>query len=100
MLPEEVSEGYFAEWHKSQQRYAEQVEAAFSPVPILNSRLFDHEIVGLANLRELADSLFGDIDPSAILYDLSLIHIYSTTTTQGRSPAGHRRQCPKCRKSS
>ena len=69
VLPEEVSEGYFAEWHKSQQRYAEQVEAAFSPVPILNSRLFDHEIVGLANLRELADSLFGDIDPSAILYD-------------------------------
>jgi arsenite/tail-anchored protein-transporting ATPase len=69
VLPEALSEGYFADWRRSQQRYAEQVEAAFSPVPILNSPLFDHEVLGLPNLRELADSLFGDIDPSAILYD-------------------------------
>ena len=69
VLPDSVSEGYFADWHKSQQRYKEQVEAAFSPVPILSSQLFDHEVLGLDSLRELADSLFGDIDPSAILYD-------------------------------
>ncbi|MGA7172884.1 MAG: ArsA family ATPase [Candidatus Dormiibacterota bacterium] len=69
VLPEAVSDGYFADWRKSQQRYAEQVEAAFSPVPILNSQLFDHEIVGLENLRELGDSLFGEIDPSAILFN-------------------------------
>ncbi|HUY57927.1 MAG TPA: ArsA family ATPase [Candidatus Micrarchaeaceae archaeon] len=69
VLPEAVSEGYFADWRKSQQRYAEQVEAAFSPVPILNSQLFDHEVVGLENLRELGDSLFGSIDPSAVLFN-------------------------------
>jgi len=69
VLPEAVREGYFADWRKSQQRYAEQVESAFSPVPILNTQLFDHEIVGLDNLRELGESLFGDIDPSAILFN-------------------------------
>jgi arsenite-transporting ATPase len=69
VLPEAVGGAYFAEWRKSQQRYAEQVNAAFSPLPILNSRLFDHEIVGLDNLSELADALYGDLDPSAILYD-------------------------------
>jgi len=69
ILPESVSDGYFADWRKSQQRYAEQVEAAFSPVPILNSQLFDHELVGLDNLRELGDALFGETDPSAVLYD-------------------------------
>ncbi|HEY6537865.1 MAG TPA: ArsA family ATPase [Candidatus Dormibacteraeota bacterium] len=68
VLPEAAGDGYFAEWRRSQQRYAEQVEAAFSPVPILESQLFDHEVVGLDNLRELGESLFGDIDPGAILY--------------------------------
>ncbi len=69
VLPDTLSEGYFADWHRSQQRYAELAQSAFAPVPILNSQLFDHEVVGLDNLRELGDSLFGDIDPSAILYD-------------------------------
>ncbi len=69
VLPEEVGEGYFAEWRKSQKRYREQVEVAFSPVPILDARLFDHEVLGLSDLGELADSLFGDRDPSAVLYD-------------------------------
>jgi arsenite-transporting ATPase len=69
VLPEEVGEGYFAEWRKSQKRYREQVEVAFSPVPILDARLFDHEVLGLSDLGELADSLFGDRNPSAVLYD-------------------------------
>jgi arsenite-transporting ATPase len=68
VLPGAVGGGYFAEWRKSQQRYSEQVEAAFSPLPILNTRLFDHEIVGLDNLGELADSLYAEHDPSAVLY--------------------------------
>ncbi|HVC38853.1 MAG TPA: ArsA family ATPase [Candidatus Dormibacteraeota bacterium] len=69
VLPEAVGDGYFADWRKSQQRYATQVEAAFSPVPILNSQLFDHEVLGLENLSELAQSLFGEVDPSAILFN-------------------------------
>ncbi|MGH7704677.1 MAG: ArsA family ATPase [Candidatus Dormibacteria bacterium] len=68
VLPEAVGDGYFADWRKSQKRYAEQVEAAFSPVPIRSSQLFDHEIVGLPSLRQLGDSLFGAEDPSAIFY--------------------------------
>ncbi|MGH7686663.1 MAG: ArsA family ATPase [Candidatus Dormibacteria bacterium] len=68
VLPPEVQDRYFAAWRQTQQRYAELVERSFSPVPILQTRLFDHEIVGLDNLTEMAMSIYGDGDPSTIYY--------------------------------
>lgn len=63
-LPPEITDSYFDSWRKSQRKYSEAVETAFSPIPILRSRLFDHEMVGVENLREMADALFGDRDPA------------------------------------
>jgi arsenite-transporting ATPase len=68
VLPPEVTDGYFTAWHRSQQRYNELVENAFSPVPIVRTRLFDHEIVGLDHLEEMAVSLYGERDPAEIYY--------------------------------
>ncbi len=68
VLPEEVGEGYFSDWRRVQAKYSTQVEETFAPVPILHSRLFDHEIVGMENLDELGISLFGESAPEAILY--------------------------------
>jgi arsenite-transporting ATPase len=44
------------------------VESLFDPIPIRRSKLFDHEIVGLEGLRELAGAVFGDEDPSRVYY--------------------------------
>jgi arsenite-transporting ATPase len=68
VLPEEVHDAYFESWRQAQQRYSAMVEAAFSPVPIRRTRLFDHEIVGLEHLSEMARSIYPDDDPSQILY--------------------------------
>lgn len=68
VLPPEVHDGYFRSWREAQQRYAELVERSFSPVPIVQTRLFDHEMVGLDNLREMAGSIYGDGDPTTIYY--------------------------------
>lgn len=68
VLPPEVDEGYFQSWRQTQQRYADLVERSFSPVPIVQTRLFDHEMVGLDNLREMADSIYGGDDPTTIYY--------------------------------
>ena len=68
VLPPEVQDRYFSSWRKTQERYAELVERSFSPVPIVQTRLFDHEIVGLDNLREMALSIYGDKDPTTIYY--------------------------------
>ncbi|MGH7609966.1 MAG: ArsA family ATPase [Candidatus Dormibacteria bacterium] len=69
VLPDTITDGYFTDWLKAQQRYGAQVEAAFSPLPILQSRLFDHEVVGLDDLNRLGESLFANHDPSQVLYD-------------------------------
>ena len=68
VLPPEVGDGYFNDWRGVQARYQTQVEETFAPLPILQSRLFDHEIVGPDNLDELGRSLFGETAPEAILY--------------------------------
>jgi arsenite-transporting ATPase len=64
VLPPEVTDAYFDAWRESQARHNESVEAAFSPVPIFRTKLFNHEIVGLEHLAEMAESLFADRDPS------------------------------------
>ena len=63
-LPPEVTDHYFDAWRRSQAKYSEAVETAFSPVPILRARLFDHEMVGVTNLSTMADSLFAERDPA------------------------------------
>ena len=64
VLPPEVTDSYFASWRRSQERYSELVETAFSPVPVVRTKLFDHEIVGLEHLSEMATSIYGDEDPT------------------------------------
>ncbi|MHB1525773.1 MAG: ArsA family ATPase [Candidatus Dormibacteria bacterium] len=68
VLPKEAGGGYFADWRRVQAKYATQVEDTFAPVPILQSRLFDHEVVGIAQLAELAESLYGSTPPEDILF--------------------------------
>ncbi len=68
VLPKDAGGGYFADWRRVQAKYAAQVEDTFAPVPILQSRLFDHEVVGIAQLAELGESLYGDTHPEDILF--------------------------------
>ena len=68
VLPPEVHDQYFDSWRRAQARYSELVEQSFSPVPIMRTKLFDHEIVGVDSLAEMAESIYGDADPSRIYY--------------------------------
>jgi len=68
VLPPEVTDDYFASWREAQNRYSTMVDAAFSPIPILRTRLFEHEIVGLERLAAMADSIYADRDPTTIFY--------------------------------
>jgi arsenite-transporting ATPase len=67
VLPEDVEDPFFREWHRSQEKFLKEVEAYFSPVPTRCVPLFRHEVVGLERLRELARQLFaGGEDPAAL----------------------------------
>jgi arsenite-transporting ATPase len=68
LLPDEVSDPYFARWHEAQRRHLETIESSFSPIPILKARLFDREMYSLEALNALAEDLFDEVDPLAMLF--------------------------------
>ena len=68
ILPEGLEDEFFRGWQKIHSRYQAEVESSFAPLPILTVPLFDSEVVGLASLARMADSIYGDGDPSQRLY--------------------------------
>jgi arsenite-transporting ATPase len=68
LLPEVVSDPYFERWKEIQTEHLETIEDAFSPTPILTAHLRDQELVGPELLASLGDEVYGDLDPSEILY--------------------------------
>jgi arsenite-transporting ATPase len=68
VLPPQPPGGYFAEWQAIQAQYRDLARQAFAPVPMLDAPFFDREVVGTEMLRHLAQALFGDCDPTSVLY--------------------------------
>jgi len=69
VLPAEVGDGYLAEWRQIQARYDEEIQAAFSPLPIMRVPMMKTEVVGLPMLALVAEAAFGQTDPGAILFE-------------------------------
>jgi arsenite-activated ATPase ArsA len=67
VLPAGVG-SYFQGWYDVQQTYMPMVEQAFMPIPVRQAPYFDREMVGLDMLRELAQALYGDADPTDFFY--------------------------------
>lgn len=67
VLPDEVQDGWFADWRESQQRFLAEVEAYFAPVPVRRVALQQREVLGLDRIRALSELLYGEgEDPAAI----------------------------------
>jgi arsenite-transporting ATPase len=66
LLPPEVKDAWFSEWHMSQEKVLKEIEEYFAPVPVHRVPLFTHEVLGKHRLQELARVLYQDQDPSAI----------------------------------
>ena len=67
VLPAEVQDTWFAEWHSSQERILAEIEEYFAPVPVKRVPLFTHEVLGRERLQELAAVLYPEgEDPAAI----------------------------------
>jgi arsenite-transporting ATPase len=68
LLPEEVHDPYFQKWKAVQGEHLETIREAFSPVPVLTVPLYDREMIGVRLLDKLGADLYGDHDPSSVLY--------------------------------
>lgn len=69
VLPDTVTDPYFTALKDAQARYGKMIEESFAPVPIFKVPFFDQEVVGLDMLHRLSEALYGDQDPSRVLYD-------------------------------
>ncbi|MBC8248352.1 MAG: ArsA family ATPase [Anaerolineales bacterium] len=68
LIPDRVQDSYFDSWKESHEKYSQMIEEAFSPLPILKAPLFDQEVVGLDMLRRMAESIYGDSDPTEVYF--------------------------------
>ncbi|MGH2830336.1 MAG: ArsA family ATPase, partial [Actinomycetota bacterium] len=68
LLPESITDPYFAEWKELQKGHLVTIAESFSPVPILKVPLYAHEMVGIERLNRLGEDLYANLDPAAILH--------------------------------
>jgi len=61
--------GYQENWKAIQQKYLGEIEEGFSPLPVTKLRMYEQEIVGLKSLEMFAKDMYGDSDPSDMMYD-------------------------------
>lgn len=67
VLPDAITDSYFAKWREIQKGHLASVEEGFADVAIQHLRLFNEEMVGLELLRQVGDELYGDADPTTRL---------------------------------
>lgn len=68
LLPNSITDPYFARWREAQERHMKAIEESFSPIPILKARLFDREMYGLEALNALADDVFEGVEPLGMMF--------------------------------
>ncbi len=68
IIPSDVTDPYFGKWKDIQAEHLATVHESFDPVPILEARLFDREMVGIPLLIEMGEEVYGDVDASGVLY--------------------------------
>jgi len=67
LLPSEVNDQWFNEWHASQEKILREIEEYFAPVPTKRVPLFAREVLGRQRLEELAGVLYpSGEDPAAV----------------------------------
>ena len=69
IFPDLVTDPYFDAWKELQERHQELINEAFDPLPILKLPLFNTEVGGLADLRQMAAALYGAEDPTRIMFE-------------------------------
>jgi len=66
MLPEDLNVGYFSEKLEEQKKYMEMIHHGFDPMKMFFAYQLPTELMGPEKLDSLAETLFGDSDPSEV----------------------------------
>lgn len=72
------SESWSGDWDDylhTQVLYEKEIDASFSPLPILKIKHQKKEVFGLDLLASIGNELYPDVNPAAIMYDEPIYHI-------------------------
>ena len=75
LLPPEIQDPYYGKWREIQADHLRLIHESFEPLPILTSRLWDQEVVGLDLLGQLAREVYGDRDPVDVMHQEQPVRI-------------------------
>ena len=67
LLPDAVSDPWFAQWKALHHEHLSTIEQGFAPLPVLRAELAPVEIVGVDRLREFGAALYGEHDPRSTM---------------------------------
>ena len=82
VLPEQVSDSYFADWRRTQTEVLNEMDAYFNPVKVKRVPLFTNEVLGRERLEHLSDVLYRDEEDPSIPENLE--RPYSFHKVNGR----------------
>jgi arsenite-transporting ATPase len=68
LLPDDVTDPWFASWKASHTEHLKTIETDFAPLPVLRAELAAEELAGLDGLRMFGASLYGEASPAAVLH--------------------------------
>ena len=69
IIPDEVTDPYFAERKEKQKENIELIGEAFGNLPLLTAPMFGGEVNGLEALRALGQNLYADVNPAQRLFE-------------------------------
>ena len=69
LIPETVTDPFFDTWKELQDRHQALIGECFEPLPIIRVPLYPTEVGGLESLRRMAEALFNESDPTAVLFE-------------------------------
>lgn len=62
------TDAFMQDLYHNQEKLRLQIHQTFAPLPIWQAPYYSHEILGIAQLGELAQTIFGDVDPTQVFY--------------------------------
>jgi arsenite-transporting ATPase len=68
IIPGDVTDPYFGKWKEIQTEHLATIRESFEPVPVLEARLFDQEMVGFDLLSRMGDEVYGGEDATKVLH--------------------------------
>lgn len=78
VITNKVIEGsgeFLGQWKGIQEKYIDEIEKSFSPIPVLKSYLREGEIIGRKPLEELGSEIYDEKDPTDVFYSKKAMDI-------------------------